>query len=93
MCPPTDSGGLNASFAYYELLCPHTTICVSSDCYICVRILLSVCPHTSTYVERESYWQELYGKANVESVGFYSSYAYYYICVLILLYVCPDTST
>jgi hypothetical protein len=37
-----------------------------------------MCLHTSTYVEREQ-WQELYGKANVESAGFNASFAYYYL--------------
>jgi hypothetical protein len=41
---------------------------------------------------RESYGQELYGKANVDSGGLTASFAYYYLCVLILLYTCAHTT-
>ncbi len=53
-------------------MCPHTTTCVSSYCYMCVSycyirflILLYMCPHTAMYVS-----------------------SYCYVCVLILLYMC-----
>jgi hypothetical protein len=64
-------------------MCPHTAICVSaycyvcvlillymsSYCYICVLILLRMCPHTATYVS-----------------------SYFHTCVLILLYMRPHTT-
>ncbi len=31
-------------------VCPHTAMCVSSYCSICVLILLYMCPHTAIYV-------------------------------------------
>ena len=42
----------------YTNICPHTTVYVSSNCYICVLILILLhicpdtvmCPHTVTYV-------------------------------------------
>ncbi len=55
---------------------------VSSYCYICVLILLYMCPHTAMCVLILLY---------VSSYCYIVS-SYYYVCVLILLYICPHTA-
>ena len=60
------------------LMCHQTATFLSSDCYICVLILLYMCPHTTIYVS--SYCNMCpYTTIHVSS--------YYDVCVLILQYV------
>jgi hypothetical protein len=60
-----------------------TTIYVASYYYICVLILLCMCPHTTIYVSSYYYMCP-------HTTTYVSSY--YNICVLILLYMCTRTN-
>jgi hypothetical protein len=55
-----------------------SSIYVSSYYYICVLILLYMCPHTTIYVSSYYYI----------CMKIHQRRIYYYICVLILLYMC-----
>ncbi len=78
---------------------------MTSYCYICVLILLHMCPHTATYVSSYCYicalillhmcliLLHMYAR----TATCVSSYCYIcvlicYICVLMLLYMCPHTA-
>jgi hypothetical protein len=65
---------------------------VSSYSYICVLILLHMCPHTPTYVSSYSYICVLVLLHMCPHTPTYVS-SYSYICVLILLHMCPHTAT
>jgi hypothetical protein len=71
---------------------PHTTTTyVSSKYYMCVLILLHMCPHTTTYVSAYCYICVLI-LLHVSSYYYIYIPAYCYICVLILLHMCPHTA-
>jgi hypothetical protein len=63
---------------------------VSSYCYICVLILLYMCPHTTIYVSSYYFICVLILPYVCPHTAYVSSYCYIY--VLILLYVCPHTA-
>jgi hypothetical protein len=66
---------------------------VSSYCYICVLILLYMCPHTAIYVSSYCYICVLILRSRVAYVA-RATYVLHmsYICVLILIYMCPHTA-
>jgi hypothetical protein len=87
-------------FGIQLYICPHTTIYVSSYCYISVRMLLYMCPHTAIYLSACYYICVLTLLYVCPLTNMYvSSYCcicvlilLYYICVLIPLYICPHTT-
>jgi hypothetical protein len=84
-------------------MCPHTTKYVSLYYYICVLILLYMCPHTLTAIvnhRSHTIYVLSYYCIYPHTTIYVSSYSQgdsesphsYYICVLILLYMCPHTT-
>jgi hypothetical protein len=77
----------------YCYMCPHTTIYVSSYYYICVLILLymcpHMCPHTTIYVSSYYY---MCPRTTKQAGPVDLPTNENYICVLILLYMCPRTT-
>ncbi len=76
------------------------SIYVSSYCYICVLILLCMCPHTAICVSSYYYTFVLIllcmcPHTTIYVSAYYYKYvsSYYYICVLIPLHICPHTTT
>ncbi len=71
-------------------VCPH--MYVSSYYYICVLILLYMCPHTADVCWRLLTYEGVSGALQVcpHTTIYVSSYCY--ICVLILLCMCPHTA-
>jgi hypothetical protein len=86
-------------------MCPHSTRHVSSFCYICVLIILCMCPHTAICVLTATCVLILlhmcpHPAAYVSSYCYLCVSSYCYICVLILLHMslillhmCPHTAT
>jgi hypothetical protein len=72
---------------------PHTTIYVSSCYYICVLILLYLCPHTTAFLSSGEYngaiaqFRLLRDKEKIRYELVCVLTLLFYVCVLILLYV------
>ncbi len=78
--------------AGYIWICPHTTrYLVETHSYICVPILLYLCPHTAIPVSSYHYICVLILLYMCPHTTLYVS-PYYYTCVLILLHMCPHTT-
>ncbi len=59
--------------------------------YMCVLIILYMCPHTATFVSSCYYICVLILLCMFPRSTTYVS-SYYYVCVLVLLYMCPHTT-
>ena len=78
-----------AQESYQVSKCPHTAILVPSYYYICVLILLYLCPHTTTCVSSYCY---ICPHTTVCVLQLLYMCPHTIICVLILLYKCPHTA-
>ncbi len=67
----------------------YSFVSASRYCFICVLILLYVCPHTTMCPLVVSSATSIIW---TRWCSFVSASRYYYICVLILLYMCPHTA-
>ena len=75
-----------------RLICVLILLHVSSYCYVCVLILLYMCPHTAVgaaQVVRQVYICVLILLHMCPRTAIYVS-SYCYVCVLILLHMCPQ---
>ena len=91
MCPDTYSL-LRVIRKLWPRVTGNITEYVSSYYYICVLILLYMCPHTTICVSSYYYICVLI-LLHVSSFYYVSSYSsYYYMCVLILLCISPHTT-
>ena len=78
-------------------MCPHSTRHVSSFCYICVLIILCMCPHTAVCVLTATCVLILLHMCPHTAIYMCPHTATYVsssccICVLILLHMCPHTA-
>jgi len=68
----------------------HSQVSYVARCYMCVLILLYMCPHTAMYVSSYYYICVLIVLYIYRHTAIYVS-SYNCICVLILLYICSFT--